>query len=109
MDQKIPFTSFDFWAYLSAGFLFLFAADQVAGTNLIAREKCTVIQSVVAVSAAYSVGQLDSSVVSNALERLLVSKLFGYPREVLFGHPKAWKWIRPLLRGYFTCLPERTR
>ena len=27
MDQKIPFTSYDFWAYLSAGFMLLFALD----------------------------------------------------------------------------------
>lgn len=31
--EKIPFTSYDFWAYLSAGFLLLFVADQVAGTS----------------------------------------------------------------------------
>lgn len=109
MGQKIPFTTFDFWAYLSAGFLFLFAADQVVGTNLLSREKWTVVQGIIAVSAAYSVGQLASSVASNLLERLLVGKLLGYPREVLFGYPKAWKWVRPLLPGYFTYLPARTR
>ncbi len=32
LDQKIPFTSYDFWAYLSAGFLLIFALDAAAGT-----------------------------------------------------------------------------
>lgn len=109
MDHKIPFTGFDFWAYLSAGFLLLFAADQVAGTNLLAREKWTIVQGIIAVSAAYSVGQLVSSVASNVFERLLVGRFLGYPRDVLFGHSKAWKWVRLLLPGYFEYLPERTR
>ena len=34
MGQKIPFTSYDFWACLSAGFMLLFAVDQAAGTPM---------------------------------------------------------------------------
>jgi hypothetical protein len=109
MDQKIPFSNYDFWAYLSAGFLFLFAVDQVAATGLLAREKWTVVQGVIAVSAAYAVGQLAASISSFIFEHILVGKLLGYPRDVLFGYPKAWKWVRPLFPGYFNYLPERTR
>jgi len=109
MDQKIPFSNYDFWAYLSAGFLFLFAVDQVAGTGLLAREKWTVVQGVIAVSAAYAVGQLAASLSSLIFERIFVGKFLGFPRDVLFGYPKAWKWFRPLFPGYFNYLPERTR
>ena len=64
MENKIPFTSYDFWAYLSAGFLLLFIADLVAGTGLLDRYSWTVVQGVVAVSAAYAVGQLVASLSS---------------------------------------------
>lgn len=109
MENKIPFTSYDFWAYLSAGFLFLFIADLVAGTALLARDSWTVVQGVVAVSAAYAVGQLVASLSSLVFERLLVGKLLGYPRNVLFGQPRAWRWVRALMPGYFSTLPEQTR
>lgn len=109
MDQKIPFTTFDFWAYLSAGFLFLFVADQVAGTGFLAREKWTVIQGVVALSGAYVVGQLATSISALVFERILVGKLLGYPPDVLFGYPKASRLIRPFFPDYFCYLPDRTR
>ena len=109
MENKIPFTSYDFWAYLSAGFLLLFIADYVANTNLLNRESWTVVQGIVAVSAAYAVGQLAASASSFAFEHLLVGKLLGYPREVLFGKPKAWAWVRFFLPGYFKPLPDLTQ
>lgn len=109
MDQKIPFTSYDFWAYLSAGFLLLFAIDQAAGTKLLMRDSWTVVQGVVAVSVAYVVGQLVASVSSLLFEKLLVGKLLGYPRNVLFGQPKAWAWVRRMMPGYFEPLPAQTQ
>jgi hypothetical protein len=109
MDQKIPFTNYDFWAYLSAGFLFLFVADHVAGTGLLARKEWTVVQGIVALSGAYVVGQLAASMSSMIFERYLVGTFLGYPREVLFGRARAWKWIRLAFSGYFSPLPERTQ
>lgn len=109
MDQKIPFTSYDFWAYLSAGFLLLFALDSAAGTKLLLRDTWTVVQGVVAVSFAYAVGQLVASASSLLLEKLLVGKLLGHPRNVLFSQPKAWKWVRRCIPGYFEPLPIATQ
>lgn len=109
MENKIPFTSYDFWAYLSAGFLLLFVADYVAGTSLLARDSWSAVQVVIAVSAAYAVGQLVASASSIILERILVGRLLGYPRNVLFGRPKAWVWVRTLLPGYFQALPDETK
>jgi len=109
MDQKIPFTSYDFWAYLSVGFMLLFAVDQAAGTKLLMRDGWTVVQSVVAVSSAYTVGHLIAGVSSWMFEKVLVGKLLGYPRDVLFGHSKAWPWVRKLLSTYFEALPPETQ
>lgn len=109
MDQKIPFTSYDFWAYLSAGFLLLFAIDAAVGTSLLMRDSWTIVQGGVAMSLAYAVGQLVASASSFLFEKILVGKLLGYPRNVLFGQPKAWKWVRKLIPGYFEPLPDPTQ
>lgn len=109
MDQKIPFTSYDFWAYLSAGFMLLFAIDQAVGAKLLMRNSWTVVQGVIAVSVAYTVGQLVASFSSWIFEKVLVGKLLGYPRNVLFGQPRAWPWVQRLLPSYFEPLPPETQ
>ena len=109
MDQKIPFTSYDFWAYLSAGFLLLFAIDAVIGTKLVLRDSWSIVQSVVAISLAYVVGQLIASASAAIFEKVMVGKLFGYPRDTLFGKSKGSKWVQRLLPGYFTTLPAATQ
>lgn len=109
MDQKIPFTSYDFWAYLSAGFMLLFAIDQATGTLLLMQEKWTVVQGVVAVSVAYTVGQLVASASSWLYEKFLVGRILGYPRDILFGNVTAWRGFQKLLPGYYAPLPAETR
>ncbi len=109
MDQKIPFTSYDFWAYLSAGFLLLVAFDAAAGTQLLVRDSWTIVQGIVAVSVAYVVGQIVASVSSFVFERGLVGKVLGYPRNVLFGQSDAPPWLRALLCAYFQPLPTETQ
>lgn len=106
MENKIPFTSYDFWAYLSSGFLLLFVMDIVAGTEIFEREQWTVVQGIIAIAAAYAVGQLVASLSSLLLERGLVDRVLGPPRIVLFGHGLAPRWLRSLLPGYFKALPE---
>lgn len=107
--EKIPFTTYDFWAYLSAGFLLLFVTDQVAGTGLFARDSWTTVQGVVAVASAYAVGQLVASVSSLVFERFLVEKILGYPRNVVFGYSKAPSWLRACIPGYFKSLPDESK
>jgi hypothetical protein len=109
VDQKIPFTSYDFWAYLSAGFMLLFALDQAAGIHLLMRETWTVVQCLIAVSVAYAVGQLVASASSLLYERLLVGKILGYPSKVLFGDVSARRMVQKLLPGYFSPLPSETQ
>lgn len=60
-------------------------------------------------SCAYAAGQLAASLATVLLERGLVEKWLGAPRNVLFGHPRAWRPIRRLLPGYFRALPDQTR
>jgi len=109
MDQKVPFTSYDFWAYLSAGFIVLAAIDYVAGTHLLYRDSWTVVQGTMAMVSAYTVGQMVASMASFLYEKVLVVKLLGAPRMVLFGRARAWKPVRWLIPSYFEALPEVTQ
>jgi hypothetical protein len=109
MDTKIPFTSYDFWAYLSAGFLLLFAADYVAGSKLLMRDTWSIVQGVVAFSSAYAIGHLVASLSSYLLERILVGRLLGAPKDVLFETSKPPKFIRFLLSSYYEPLPLETQ
>lgn len=108
MEAKFPFTSYDFWAYLASGFMFLFFVDQFANTQQFARDSWTVVQGFIAVSAAYAVGHLIASFSAWLLERVVVGRLLGYPRNVLFGRANAWNWVRLIMPGYFKRLPDET-
>lgn len=108
MDQKIPFSNYDFWAYLSAGFLLLFVVDYVAGTHLLMRDAWTVVQGVFVFSCAYAIGHVVASLASFLFERVLVGKLLGAPRDVLFGETKAPRYIKFFLPTYFQALPVET-
>lgn len=107
--DKIPFTNYDFWAYLSAGFLLLFCLDFIAQTELFARPSWTMVQGIVAVTAAYAAGQVIAQASAFVFERLLVDRLLGAPRDVLFGKPRLWKPLRSILPRYFQALPAHTR
>ena len=109
MEQRFPFTSYDFWAYLASGFLLLFVADYVWATGLLARDEWTLVQGIVAVSCAYVVGQLVASLSSTILERGLVAKVLGYPRNVLFGQRTPNRLVKFCLSGYYTPLPQETQ
>jgi hypothetical protein len=105
MDSKIPFSNYDFWAYLSAGFLLLFVVDYVSGAQLLMREAWTVVQGVIAFSCAYAIGHVVASLASFLFERLLVGKLLGALRDVLFGESKAPRLVQRCFPVYFQALP----
>lgn len=109
MDQKFPFSSYDFWAYLSAGFFLLFGIDQAFSMGLLMRESWTVTQAVMAFSAAYAGGQLVAGFSSFVFEKLLVGRILGYPRDVLFCEYVAPRWLRSIVPGYFSVLPPPVR
>ncbi len=107
MEQKIPFSSYDFWAYLSAGFLLLFVLDHVAETHVFDKQSWSIVAATVAFSAAYATGHIVASVSSLVFERLMVGKVFGNPTDVLLGNSEtAPVWLRNMMPAYFKALPS---
>ena len=107
--MKIPFTDYDFWAYLSAGFLFLFALDYVLQTGVLLRPEWTVVQGVVATSCAYVLGHIFAGLSSAIFEERVLGLWLGKPRDLLFGTGSEPKWFRFLFPTYFKALPEETQ
>lgn len=106
---KFPFTSYDFWAYLTSGGLLLAAVDLVAGTNFLSQKDWSWAQTAVALASAYIAGQLIAGVSSFIFERGLVGNVLGFPRDVLFGGAKAPRWVQRCLPAYFEQLPDTTQ
>ncbi|GAB3758718.1 hypothetical protein GCM10028796_04810 [Ramlibacter monticola] len=105
MNQNFPFTSYDFWAYLTSGGLLLAAIDLVAGTGFLGQKDWTWAQTAVAVASAYIAGQLTAALSSPIFERGLVGTVLGYPRDNLFGQCIAPSWLRKCLPAYYQPLP----
>lgn len=107
--EKLPFTSFDFWGYLAAGFLLLCAVDAAAAFGVLARKEWTFVEGILAISVAYVVGHVIASISSFVLERVLVGKVLGWPNANLFGRSNAPGWLKQLLGFYYGALPAETQ
>lgn len=106
--ENLPFTVYDFFAYLSSGFLFLAAVDFVVEQQLILSQDTDVVSGFFWILISYITGQILASPSSWLLEREIVGKFLNTPSVNLFSErPKTWR--TKLFPGYFTPLPETTQ
>src|SRR5467141_3932536 len=92
----IPFTLYDFFAYLSTGALWLIGIDYAFGMQWIVNAELTTGQTVVWVIIAYVLGHVNSHWAAWLLEDRLIRGLLGYPSVNLFppGRPGVPRVIR---------------
>ena len=107
--KQFPFTDYDFWAYISVGFVFLLALDHILRMGLLSQSQWTLAQGVVAVSCAYAVGHLFAGISSAVFERRVLGMWLGKPTSILFGVPVGPHWFRRLCPSYYQALPENMR
>jgi hypothetical protein len=105
---KLPFTDYDFWAYLSAGFLFLVACDHAHGTDWMVTHQWSVTQALVATTCAYVVGQIIAGLASALIERCFTKRLLGVPIDILMGLTSGPELARWLIPSYYRPLPSET-
>jgi hypothetical protein len=106
MKNYLPFTDYDFWAYISSGFVFLFALDHTLQTAIFhQRSTWTIVEGLIAVAVAYVVGHLLAGLASSVLERRFVGKYLGRPSVLLLGAAGERYW--PSTR--FWCLVNECR
>jgi hypothetical protein len=107
--DKIPFSTYDFFAYLSSGVVIIAAADYVWGLGLLTRGSMSSALAVVLVILAYVTGQIVAHFSSLVFEQFIVHRILRPPTTLLLGgHPrsKILKWIFP---NYHRVLPIATQ
>lgn len=86
MKGWFPFTSYDFYAYLTAGMIVIAAADYAfAGSQLVSKAAWTVPSGVFWTAIAYIGGQIVAGPSALLLEHGIVRGLLGTPTEVILG------------------------
>lgn len=107
--EKIPFTVYDFFAYLSSGAVWVLTTDYVLGFGLLDRDKITPVMAVALIIFAYVCGHIVAHFSSFILEQTLVARLLRRPNAVLMGEPARTRILNWMFPGYFRALPEPTQ
>jgi hypothetical protein len=108
MRSLFPFTDYDFWAYISSGFVFLFALDHTLQSEIFQRPTWTVVEGVIAVAVAYAVGHLLAGCAAAVLERRFVRRYLGRPSLLLLGVREGPKWFQRVYPEFYEALPNTT-
>jgi hypothetical protein len=105
--DKLPFSVYDFFGYLAAGFVVLVAADAAfLGGSLTHREP-GLVDDFLLVVLAYVAGQVISTAARVVLERTVLRRGLGLPSDRLF---EEWtSCARHLFPGYAEMLPAGAR
>ena len=106
--DKLPFSVYDFFGSLSAGFVLLVGvAAAFTGSESWQRTPTTVI-GLLLVVVAYIAGHVIANISGYLIEGVLVRRVFGTPSVVLFQKHKP-RWRARLLPGYYRPLPLEQR
>jgi len=107
--DKIPFSVYDFFAYLSSGTVVLVTIDYVYKLGILQQKEVSILFGIALVVAAYVCGQLVAHFSALLLEHGLVFKLLKRPTVVLM-HDKKFGWVhRYIFPGYHRKLPSETQ
>jgi hypothetical protein len=107
--EKIPFTVYDFFAYLSSGAVWVLTADYVLGFGLLDRDKITPVLAVMLIIFAYVCGHIVAHFSSFILEQTVVARLLRRPNSILMGEHARSRLLRWAFPGYFRALPQPTQ
>lgn len=105
---KIPFSVYDFFAYLSSGFLALYGIDYFLSLSRISEKDLGVVNGSFLVVLSYLVGNVIAHFSSLLLEKNLLRKLIRSPEYHLFESPKSG-WRKFLFPTFVSPFPEETQ
>src|SRR4030095_7016191 len=77
---KIPFSVYDFFAYLFSGAIVLAAVDYVGGTGVLIQKDVGLFLGVAFVVFAYVAGQIVAHISSALFEQLFIMRFLSRPR-----------------------------
>jgi hypothetical protein len=105
--DKLPFTVYDFFGYLSAGFVLLVGLAAAFTGSEAWQHTPGVGVALLLVVLAYTAGHVIANISGYLIEGTLVRRILGAPNKVLFAESRP-RWAR-LLPGYYRPLPLEQR
>lgn len=93
MKDWFPLTSYDFYAYLTAGMVVLAAYDHGFMASALAhQQQWTIVGGVFWAAVAYLLGQIVAMPSAALLEQVLARRLLRPPTDIILGlHPPRWR------------------
>jgi hypothetical protein len=107
--NQIPFSVYDFFAYLSSGSVVLATLDYVWKTGLLDQPKVSPLLGVLLVILAYVCGHVVAHCSSFILEQVFVSRILQRPASLLLGARPRLAVLRFVFPNYHRPLPESTQ
>ncbi len=105
--MKIPFSVYDFFGYLSSGYVILAVSDLAFGDGWLVGSTPTVSTFVFLLVVAYVIGHIVAHISSAVLEHVVLRKALKSP-EVHLLEPKDVRGWKRLFPGHFRALPVAT-
>lgn len=103
-----PFSAYDFFGYLAAGFVVLIGSQLLTGAPPVLGREHGAVESVTLFLAAYITGQVVAGIAKPVLEDGVVHRILMPPSVVLL-QPRRTGLLARIFRGYYKPLPERIR
>jgi hypothetical protein len=105
---QVPFTAYDFFAYLASGGVVVAATDFAFGSRFVLRDDIGVVPAVLLLLCSYVVGHAVAQVSAAILESWFAAKVLGRPTAILMGErtKAGWRRLFPL---YFRSLELATQ
>lgn len=107
--DKLPFTVYDFFGYLAAGFVLLIAVVAAFVGYKPILHTPNVLVGLLLIVLAYVVGHVVANLAGDIIERRIVRNRLGLPTAILIGSRILPSAAARLLPGYATPLPETQR
>jgi len=107
--DKVPFSVYDFFAYLSSGAILLATCDYILGLGLLSQDKIAPLFAVLLVVLAYVCGHIVAHFSSFFYEHIAVSRLLKRPNDTLMGGTPRWRLHRIVFPNFCRPLPEEVQ
>jgi hypothetical protein len=107
--DKLPFSVYDFFAYLSSGAVIVAAGDYVFRFGLLTQRDIAPVLAVELVVVAYVFGHVVAHFSSWFFEQVAVGRFLGRPASILLGATPQHRLLRWIFPNYFRPLPASTQ
>jgi hypothetical protein len=106
--KNIPFTVYDFFAYLSSGSVIVAAIDYLYGYQWLMQDEISTPLALLLIFLSYVTGHVVAHASSLLLENLFVDRILRRPSLTLMGDTSRRR-LRFFFPGYYRALPKETQ